>query len=572
MIWGEPEKATIDAVHAAVDEYQSMGQPEKAYGVLIKALTAHGPYPSFLHRLVDFEKICAKEGETLDYFASANRLEPGNPRIIVAYAALLREIGHYRKALELLTSQPVEFASIDIIRAELGKLYFIMGLYEKSFRTLKAVNAKDSASKLLLRQMWLPTGGPFQSIHNRIARLDDDISGIWHIWARNIGTLKELEDIPGVTLSKISVKLDDYLLKRAALSRWWDAIAWLSWRLAHALGIALALTTVTVTYFVDRVPISWDSASSVGASAFVALLIISSGNSIINHCPAGTLRVLVAIGGYLVLLGPGVWLIAHYHQRDQWTFITMNGPTLLAAVIGSVPVPIANLLTGLAQEFSVDRIRHRYPRIAIIDHLLDILHEASSPGRQNELNYRRLWARNLELAANILETKLCKKYPYGDSLTETWASERASGAAMAIRNLKRLITAPYPGSWEHLAKTLKYELSALACGDFGSFKWSPPPSRKILWSHYWRLIARTAFGAALPIAFVLILQPFLKLDGGIYSWAKIASLVWAALYILLTIDPTAKDKLDAARGIAEILPKRNDGLAKDNKAGLDKPR
>ena len=59
--------------------------------------------------------------------------------------------------------------------------------------------------------------------------------------------------------------------------------------------------------------------------------------------------------------------------------------------------------------------------------------------------------------------------------------------------------------------------------------------------------------AALPLAVVLTAQQFLHTSPGLFGWARITTGLWALLYILLSLDPAIRDKVEAAREIAGIL-------------------
>jgi hypothetical protein len=59
--------------------------------------------------------------------------------------------------------------------------------------------------------------------------------------------------------------------------------------------------------------------------------------------------------------------------------------------------------------------------------------------------------------------------------------------------------------------------------------------------------------AALPLAAVLAAQPFLHTSTGLFGWARIATAAWALLYVVLSLDPAIRDKIDTANQVAGIL-------------------
>jgi hypothetical protein len=58
---------------------------------------------------------------------------------------------------------------------------------------------------------------------------------------------------------------------------------------------------------------------------------------------------------------------------------------------------------------------------------------------------------------------------------------------------------------------------------------------------------------ALPLVAILALQPYLRLTGNTLAWAKVIALGWAALYLLITLDPTVNDKIATARNLIGLV-------------------
>ncbi|MCM4080865.1 hypothetical protein [Paractinoplanes hotanensis] len=54
---------------------------------------------------------------------------------------------------------------------------------------------------------------------------------------------------------------------------------------------------------------------------------------------------------------------------------------------------------------------------------------------------------------------------------------------------------------------------------------------------------RKPFFAGLPLAAVLSAQPWLRFNETILNWARPLTVGWAVLYVLVTADPTFRDKL-----------------------------
>src|SRR5439155_12182653 len=225
---------------------------------------------------------------------------------------------------------------------------------------------------------------------------------------------------------------------------------------------------------------------------------------------------------------------------------TFAGAVLLAAagmaavyffVVGGV-----RLVGGVG----IDRHWRAAPREDVLDELLAILADLAEPHLRNDLDNRAYWLSGLERAASTVEKRLPEKLKLADKATTAWAAERARGAATALRLLKRQIAAPVDGTWDRLIAVLRQQTVAVATGDLGKLRWAAPPSAaSVRRSRRTTAIAvlRTAVVTVAPLVTVFAVQPLLGLDAGVLRWAKVAGLGWGVLYLLLTADPTLREKV-----------------------------
>jgi hypothetical protein len=103
---------------------------------------------------------------------------------------------------------------------------------------------------------------------------------------------------------------------------------------------------------------------------------------------------------------------------------------------------------------------------------------------------------------------------------------------------------------------LVHEIRCLVTGDLGALAWReppPPPSRRARLRKQAISATRAVVVAALPLAVVLAAQPLLHASSSLFDWARIATAIWALLYVLLSIDPAMRDKLGAARDLADLI-------------------
>jgi hypothetical protein len=73
----------------------------------------------------------------------------------------------------------------------------------------------------------------------------------------------------------------------------------------------------------------------------------------------------------------------------------------------------------------------------------------------------------------------------------------------------------------------------------------------------------------LPVAGIFALRPVLGLDGDGYRVALLVSLGWALLYLVLTLDPGVRDKLDVFRSLFSLA--NSDALAKKPEPRFRRP-
>jgi hypothetical protein len=113
-----------------------------------------------------------------------------------------------------------------------------------------------------------------------------------------------------------------------------------------------------------------------------------------------------------------------------------------------------------------------------------------------------------------------------------------------------------PGRQPKLEAKLRREVRCLATGDLTGLPWKQPPpspSRRTTLVRKTIEISRTILVAALLLGFVLVLQAVLHFNAGAFRWAIIATAVWPLLYIVISLDPAIRDKIDTARSLTQTL-------------------
>jgi hypothetical protein len=158
----------------------------------------------------------------------------------------------------------------------------------------------------------------------------------------------------------------------------------------------------------------------------------------------------------------------------------------------------------------------------------------------------------IERAARLIERNLAGRLGGYDRKTRDATRGHCRAAARALRDLKRQIALPTPGSWDEVEAALGHAFTRLVNGDLGDMKTSevPPQDRQPVspWSRA-AAFGRALLAAATPLATVLLLQPTLRLAPDHYYWAKLITTGWAVVYLLIFIDPALREKIKVFRDL-----------------------
>ena len=113
-----------------------------------------------------------------------------------------------------------------------------------------------------------------------------------------------------------------------------------------------------------------------------------------------------------------------------------------------------------------------------------------------------------------------------------------------------------------LGSALRHEIGALASGDLAALRWAPAPPGRIRRNLRQVAVAsaRTITVMALPLVIVFVFGPVAGVDAHTLTLAKIATVGWAVLCLLFTIDPTLQRKIDAAKDLTGLLQKNATAL------------
>lgn len=528
---------------------------DEAAGVLSEGITTLGPHVELLHRLASVEELRGRQQAALAHLEQSRTLDPSSLTTVLRYATALESGDGYRKAITFLTALPEHDRATPEVRFEMAWIYKVLGLPALAIAAYGDPYTLSAWQRKWRRRLWWRTGGPLRLLLWRPRRFEQRVLDAWPDTINHLRPLASITWPSGFDPTDIRSRLE-LLLFRASLvnERWWS-IQWWAGRFAVVASSVLAWLFLwsVARQFAWPPPVPWAPIVAT-LSLLLALALLWSVFFRLTNSPvlyrmtarSAPVGLALAAGGYaLIRLDP-----------------PPNGPLdLVAAVLiatagMALTFFLAHAPTSLLGIRNVRRHWRRHPREEIVEQLLGILRDLDNPSARNDLDRRAAWMGQLERAAATLERRLSASLRPADSLTASWARERASGAATALRRLKRRIAAPADGSWDRLAASLRTEVAALATGDLGKLPWAEPPSPAITRRSRWRAavtVLRTVAVAVTPLAALLAVQPVLGLDTGILQWAKVVSIGWAVLYLLLAADPTLREKIETAQSVSNLV-------------------
>jgi tetratricopeptide (TPR) repeat protein len=543
----------VEIILARADKLVNEGELTAAAEALAEGLGAD-PDVALLTRLAFIEELRDRNQAELARYAEARCRRPGKLDIVRDEAHALTRLSRFRAALALLGGLPEADRRDRRIRAALAGTYQQMGLPLLARRAYGDPGSLGKYERRERRRSWWRAGGPLRRLLWKPLRFENNVLYNWRFRTHYLKVFGSVDWPSGFDPTEMLCRLDWHCLRwelatsRVQSVRWW-------------LGRAVQIVAVCSAGYglfrlAGRIPGSWPpglAAAGIAAAygLYRVVFLRLAG-------PASRYTLLVRGGpAAFVLLGGGYALARIGGPAHGWCLLV--GGVLIAAV-GLELCQLA--VTGPIAVWWLVALRRywgRSPREDILDELASTLDDLSEPSRRNDLEWRATWANRIERGAVTLERRLPAALSLSDETTRQWAAARASGAAAALRRLKRHLAAPVDGSWDRLEQDLRHEVVALVTGDLGKLHWTPPPSRAAVRRSWWRWTAGlfTTIGLAVaPLLAVLAAQPLLDLDGATLRWAKVAGLGWGVLYLLIAADPKLREKIETAQSVSNLLASR----------------
>lgn len=298
----------------------------------------------------------------------------------------------------------------------------------------------------------------------------------------------------------------------------------------------------------------------VMGAAFALVLLFTSDEG----ATATRLSVGLVGAGLMYLAGRGLWNMATTYTRAAVaagalafcgliTGILLlrfgSGNQLLVLVglawLGGAAIValavVGGLILGGFDGYVQQQVSRSHARGTVVAHLAEVITRVE--GRRSP----ELWLWKLETAARILEHDVPRQVRTFDQRTAEWLSRRCTGAAEALRHMKRYVLSPAGNGTEHLSRLLRQQLAALATDNWHGLVWREPPGKQARSRKDTALaVGRVVAVALLPAGSLFALSPWLDFGDGIFRWARLVVFGWAVLSVLLALDPGVRERIELA--------------------------
>jgi hypothetical protein len=558
---GQPGEVDTAAVIRRAEELLAEGDSRSARTIARKALSTLGARTDLLWVLADAEFA---EGDVISgrcALDEAVAASPGDAASVARHIHLLRANGFWREALSVVEALEPDAGKDPRVRTEAGNFFHKCGSPAhavRSFGVPRSLQGRDRAAR---RWCWLRSGGPSQSLRRKALRREGKALRSLRWPFSYIGSISDVEGLDPRHAQRVQGQLETYNYRGLLLDSRLLAVRRAGYRLIPLAVVPVWLALLAVVSGGDLQPGPLGNLGFAAVSAVIAVIpVIALVRAVLN--PGGEIRRRASTGqattGLLAFLAVETGLAEGY---DHHLVPTAGWTGALVLGLAAGPAAVACLTAGeaVSEIYWIHLIR-RFIRedvaVAALDSLLIVRYDLQSADRYGTISKRLYFCRHLEFVARWLARDLIPSSSAGFLGTRVWIAGRTAGWAEAVRHMERQVIAPVPNGQGKLQALLAHEIRCLASGDLGALAWREPPpapSRRTTIRRQAIATARMIVVAVIPLAAVLAAEPFLHVSPGLLGWARITTSAWALLYVLLSIDPTIRDKIGAARDLADLV-------------------
>jgi hypothetical protein len=477
---------------------------------------------------------------------------------------VLSRNGLLREALLAAEKLPADLRADPSVRTETGNLYRLCGSHAMAVESYGRRSGLQRGAVAACLWCWLRSGGPSARIRRRLKAWEE--SNLLNWLRRGVRYANQLEHISGLeehSVQRLRSQINslDYKLRRRFAVAGAVARGVYRYRLAAVILVWLVLFILDAQ--IDFISGPGGAAAGTGISAATAITLLFV-LSVAVYARDMRPRVLVriSISGVIGLFAAAAAFEAAAGEGYADNVLPISG-WWSWVVLGVVAVPAilaciltANIMMAVLWSIGYHRLIRENCPAAIAALLLDVMDDLETVPPNRPLAQCVANARNLEHAARALQQDLLQPYRVSYLGSGGWLTQRTTGWAEALRHLQRQMIAPVPVTREKAVATIAHEIRCLAVGDLGALAWREPPAReprKVVLRRNALTALRTVLVGVLPLAAVLAAQPIIHANAGVFGWARIATATWALLYLVLSLDPAIRDKIDTASQVVGLL-------------------
>jgi hypothetical protein len=198
----------------------------------------------------------------------------------------------------------------------------------------------------------------------------------------------------------------------------------------------------------------------------------------------------------------------------------------------------------------VDRVYDRkHPDVALAMCLFDIVWQLERPSLVwRDLRWRSYVMGQLGRAASLVRTGLFRALRSSDAATRQWQDQKVAKIANALLEKQRWLTTPMRDTQDALRAKLAGMLLATLKGEWDNYEVSSKETAGLSRAQIISSIPRFAqkvLAGFLPLGLVVLNQEYflVSLEPSVNENLHLGSMVWAAVSLLLLVDPRPDEKL-----------------------------
>lgn len=552
--------AYVDEAASQAEDLLAQGDSRAARKVIAQAIDSTGQTSNLLWILAEVEFAEGHFDAGDDALRKALAGNPHDPVLVTRWVQLLRNHDRWREALIIAQDLPADMCLESEARAGIGEFYHSIECPAHAMLAFKSPKGLPRKGQLGWWRCWARSGGPIRFLHSRALFGEAKYLEFLKKPDSYIETIFCIDGLDDQRASQVRNRLEvfNFLYYREIYRA--RALGRAGFRLIPLAVLPVWLTLMTVSSLTAFPPGSLDRPGYAAISATIAMIPVIA---LVLWAlePTGSFRRVTSLSRMLA----GILLVVVFEIGAGLAYAAgdiseVGGAGAVALGLVAAPAAACCLLAAsiTAAAFRGRRFRAIFredPLLSIIDPLLFALFSIRMPRRYQGIAYSVRMADSLEFAAYRMTQYLISRSSTGGLGSHDWLARRAAGWAESLRQMQRQIIAPTPGGMVKAERFLVHEIRCLASGELGALPWTQPPptpSHRTLLRRRAVAAVRAIVVAGLPLAVVLAARAFLHMGTGLFGWTGIITGAWALLYVLLSIDPTVRDKISAGKELADL--------------------